>query len=59
VAESLYAEQAIYREGLIVVSSNTNVTLFTTNGFRKVLHTSLGKIVDFHVGRDMLLIENG
>lgn len=56
IAQDLYAETAIYREGLVVTASRTDVVLLTTNGKREILHQSLGSILEIHVGRDILFI---
>jgi len=47
-----------YREGLIAFASRTELLLICSSGEREVLHRSLGSIIDFHVGKDMLFIEN-
>jgi hypothetical protein len=46
----------IFREGVAVLASRSGVTLLSSSGIRQRIHQSLGNIVDFHYGRDMLLI---
>jgi hypothetical protein len=46
----------IYREGVAVVASRSGVGIMTAGGVWQRIHQSLGNIVDFHYGRDMLLV---
>lgn len=41
-----------------MLASKSGVVLVTTGGQRRRIHHSLGSIIDFHIGRDMLVIEN-
>ena len=43
---------------MITLLSRTKVYLLALNGIKEQVHSSLGNIVDFHIGKDMLLIEN-
>jgi hypothetical protein len=58
ITDDLYAEMAIYRDGLVVTASRTDVVLLTTKGLKIKIHSSVGSILDFHVGKDMVFIEN-
>lgn len=58
IAEDLYAEKVIYREGLVVICSCTGVTLINRQGKKNTIHTSIGNIIDFHVSKDLIFIEN-
>ena len=42
----------------MVTASRTEVVLMTTNGYKNVIHKSIGNLIDFHVGKDMIFIEN-
>lgn len=48
----------IFREGLVAYSSRTEVVLVNQNGEGEKIHHSIGNIIDFHIGRDMIFIEN-
>ena len=41
-----------------MTASRTEVVLLTTNGHRHTIHKSIGNLIDFHVGKDMIFIEN-
>lgn len=44
---------------MAVLAGKSGVTLIGPTGEKVRIHQSLGSIIDLHVGKDMVVIENG
>ena len=43
---------------MIITASRTEVIIMTNTGHKNTIHKSIGNLIDFHVGRDMIFVEN-